>query len=259
MQPQDQQPRRPITNNPPERGQYIPVDRFRQPTQPARPMSPQPEPQRTSVPQPQPIRTPQPTTPVVRPVVQTPQRQLQPTAVKRKRHIPVRGAIMTAVIAAIIIAGGLIFSAASKKGASVANEKEAITQTKLLWADVGQIPATGDSQLDAQNKQRQQALDALQTQVEAYFTAHNYYPTAAEMGSVSWMAANLRDFNAGNLKDPTGKLSVLTNAPKKGQYSYQAGTDNTLQSCDNVQFNCNYYALSAVMSDGSTYTKVAQR
>ena len=107
------------------------------------------------------------------------------------------------------------------------------------------------------NAKRQQTILKLRTALETYYTAKLHYPTTADMGNIAWVTANLKDVTTGDLKDPTGTIATLANAPAKNQYSYQAGPDAHLGVCDNAAQNCNYYTLTATLSDGSHYTKSA--
>lgn len=109
----------------------------------------------------------------------------------------------------------------------------------------------------AANTQRQSDILSIRSYVEAYFTANNHYPSTANMTNPAWVTANLKGLDPSVLKDPSGTTSSLAGQPTKNQYAYQAGNDRTMGACDNATIDCNYYKLTATLSDGSLYVKTA--
>lgn len=65
----------------------------------------------------------------------------------------------------------------------------------------------------ARDTQRQNAVNSMSTQLEAYYTDHGSYPSAADLANDTWIQNNLKGFD---LK--------ATKAPGKSTNSYQATT-----------------------------------
>jgi len=109
-----------------------------------------------------------------------------------------------------------------------------------------------DASPTVQDTERKTDLNALETQLEVYFTDNGYYPTLASLNDPAWRAQNMKGFDNSALQDPDGNTQKLAAAPAKGVYSYV--TDPT--TCDNgTHGNCNSYVLSATLANGSLYTK----
>jgi len=117
----------------------------------------------------------------------------------------------------------------------------------------------GSANEKAANDQRQEEILSLRSYLEAYYTSKLYYPTTAEMTNPAWTIANIEGLTAATMQDPDGTKAALAATPTKGQYAYQAGIDKNMGACDNVSQNCNYYILTAILSDNTPYVKTALR
>jgi type II secretory pathway pseudopilin PulG len=244
MQPNDFRPRPPSLDIAPVRGRYVTDLRPR----PAAPAS-----QPAAMPQ-QPLTTPQ-ANQFASPPKTTDRPVTAPTSAPKASR---KKLLMIAVIVAVIIIVGLIFALSGKKKTPVATVRATTSETETTAAlKPGTIPSTGSAVTDAQNQKRQADIEAIQTQVEAYYVQNGYYPTNADMLSVSWLKNNFPKLDLASLQDPTGTLKQLAASPTAGQYSYQAGLDKTFITCDNIANNCDYYVLTAVLSGGTKYTKAA--
>jgi hypothetical protein len=109
---------------------------------------------------------------------------------------------------------------------------------------------------EAKDTERQTDINALAAGLEDYAANNNgQYPTVAQMQDADWLSKNFSSVDADAFKDPDGTNSQLTAAPTAHQYSYQAGHDSSLSSCDNGPNPCFDYQLTAILNDGSQYTQ----
>ena len=115
-------------------------------------------------------------------------------------------------------------------------------------------------QAKARNSKRQTDIQALQTQVEAFFSQNSYYPSLTDMNSSSWQATNMKSLDTNALIDPSNatQSTTLLSAPAAKSYSY-AVTDSSGASCEATDTNCAKYTLTATyegtVNGQSTYTK----
>lgn len=114
------------------------------------------------------------------------------------------------------------------------------------------------------NVERHKDIDALKSQLEAYYAESNIYPTLSDINNPSWREQNLKKVTSGTVEDPswkntvaacvTGGKAVLANAPHSKCYSYQVtGSDGN--SCNNSTNICAHYTLTATLEGGGTYVK----
>ena len=116
-------------------------------------------------------------------------------------------------------------------------------------------------QQKARNAKRQSDIQALQTQLEAFFSQNGYYPSLTDMNSQTWLATNMKSLDQNALIDPsnTSQSKTLVNSatPSK-QYGYQV-TDSSGNSCETTDTNCAKYTLTATyegtVNGATTYTK----
>ena len=104
-------------------------------------------------------------------------------------------------------------------------------------------------QQKAKDTERQTDINAIQSQLEVYFTDNGYYPTASELSNPTWRKANLQGEDEQAFKDPDGSGYTLASAPTKNIYAYQT----TPAACAPTQ--CQHYTLTATLSTGATYVK----
>lgn len=107
----------------------------------------------------------------------------------------------------------------------------------------------GGVQQKAKDTERQTDINAIQSQLEVYFTDNGYYPTASELSSPTWRKANLKGEDEQAFKDPDGSGYTLASTPTKNIYAYQT----TPTACAPTQ--CQHYTLTATLSTGATYAK----
>ncbi|HSX34463.1 MAG TPA: type II secretion system protein [Candidatus Saccharimonadales bacterium] len=114
------------------------------------------------------------------------------------------------------------------------------------------------------NVERHKDIDALKSQLEAYYAESNIYPTLSDVNNPTWRAQNLKKITGSTVEDPNWKdttaacinsgKAVLANAPSAKCYSYQVtGSDGN--TCNNSTNICAHYTLTATLEGGGTYVK----
>lgn len=114
------------------------------------------------------------------------------------------------------------------------------------------------------NSRRQNDINNLQAQLEAYYAATNQYPTITNLSDAAWRTSNLKNLPANSLQDPrwnTGNKKCAANGkvtaasePTANCYSYQVtGSDGS--GCDNGKTTCAHYTLTALLEGGDKYVK----
>lgn len=107
----------------------------------------------------------------------------------------------------------------------------------------------------ASDTKRQTDIQAIQTQLEAFFSENGYYPSLTDMNSSAWLSRNMKSLDRNALQGgPSGTSEKLATQPGANVYAYQV-TDASGKSCENNDTQCAEYTLTATLSDGSTYTK----
>jgi prepilin-type N-terminal cleavage/methylation domain-containing protein len=114
------------------------------------------------------------------------------------------------------------------------------------------------------NSRRQNDINQIQAQLEAYYAATNKYPTRTNLSDAAWRQANLKNLPAGALQDPrwdstvtqctTGGKVVAASTPTANCYSYQVTTSDG-SACDDVKADCAHYTLTTLLEGGDKYVK----
>src|ERR1700757_3903220 len=65
-------------------------------------------------------------------------------------------------------------------------------------------------QAKARNSKRQTDIQALQTQIEAFFSQNSYYPSLTDMNSSAWLATNMKSLDVNALIDPSNPTQSTT-------------------------------------------------
>lgn len=107
---------------------------------------------------------------------------------------------------------------------------------------------SGSGSSAVKDTERQTDLNAIQSQLEVYFTENGFYPTFSQLSSLTWRQANLKGVDESAFKDPDGTSSSLSASPKAGIYAYQP----TPAGCNNVTVQCQHYTITATLSTGKT-------
>lgn len=109
-------------------------------------------------------------------------------------------------------------------------------------------------QAKARNSKRQTDIQAIQTQLEAYFAEAGHYPSRTDMNTASWRTANMKSLDEGALKDPQGDSATLVDAAAAKSYAYVV-TNSSGTACEDADTTCAQYTLTATLEGGDTYSK----
>ncbi|CAN5119629.1 hypothetical protein BH09PAT3_BH09PAT3_2790 [soil metagenome] len=157
-----------------------------------------------------------------------------------------------------------MFSLAKKrdqKGFTIVELLIVIVVIGILAALV--VTTYGGIQAKARDSKRQSDLQAVQTQIEAYYATNSFYPSLTDLNSASWRTANMKSLDAGALLDPSAQTSTTplsgTAASSTNQkvYGYVA-TNAAGTTCTALDNTCSTYTLTAYLESSKTvYTKTA--
>lgn len=135
----------------------------------------------------------------------------------------------------------------------------------IILCILGTLVALTYSGVKASNrdKQRQADIATLQSQLEIYYAVFSIYPSAGQINSPEWRAANMKDVKEDTVSDPqwssTGSCvqdghPIL--APGEHCYTYEvSGPDGT--TCDNASVPCVHYTLSATLENNQAFVKAS--
>lgn len=104
---------------------------------------------------------------------------------------------------------------------------------------------TSGIQSKARDTERRTDLNAMQAQVEAYFTKSGSYPTLVQMNDDSFRAANLQGLDAQALKDPQGDATALSTVAREKEYAYETSPSG----CGTATNPCTSYILTATLEE----------
>jgi prepilin-type N-terminal cleavage/methylation domain-containing protein len=113
-------------------------------------------------------------------------------------------------------------------------------------------------QRDQRNQDRQQDINQIYEQLEAYYVENSKYPTLANINNLNWVAINMKTLDKSALKDPSSNSYLLVAKPTKDAFAYtvmsSAGT-----TCNNVTVICAHYTLTATLEASAlkTYVKTS--
>jgi prepilin-type N-terminal cleavage/methylation domain-containing protein len=131
---------------------------------------------------------------------------------------------------------------------------------------LGALVALTYSGVQAKNRNaaRQNAINQIQAQLEAYYAQTNKYPTLSSLNDASWRKSNTEKLSADILRDPrwsdsvtactANSTAVAAAKPVANCYSYQV-TASDGSACDNAKADCGHYTLTANLEGGEKYVK----
>jgi len=111
-------------------------------------------------------------------------------------------------------------------------------------------------QKKARDSERKTDINALHSQLEAYYAQNGKYPTLANVNDSAWRSTNMKGLDADALKDPKGAASTLVGAAAADSYAYAVTTSGGA-ACDNAApaTDCGAYVLTAT-NEGTPATYV---
>ena len=116
-------------------------------------------------------------------------------------------------------------------------------------------------QQKGRNTERQTDINAVHSQVEAYYAQNGRYPTLTDMNTATFRSANLKGLDEAAIKDPkwtTGASCVASGAvtfsatAASNCYSYAVFADDGTTACDNSATECQKYTLTATNEPNTT-------
>jgi prepilin-type N-terminal cleavage/methylation domain-containing protein len=114
-------------------------------------------------------------------------------------------------------------------------------------------------QQKARNSKRQTDVQAIQTQIEAFYSQKGYYPSRTDLNTASWLSTNLKSLDTGALTDPSNSSATLASSPAAKQYSYQVFQSDGTTACESDDTGCAVYTLTATyegsVNGSTTYVK----
>ena len=116
-----------------------------------------------------------------------------------------------------------------------------------------QAPVGGIS-ARSRDSERQTDINAMQAHLEAHYALNGNYPSLAQINDAAWRKENMQGLGAEALRDPEGISDKLASVVANGVYGYQAVPANC-SGGENAAIGCDSFALTAILSDGTKYTK----
>jgi hypothetical protein len=104
---------------------------------------------------------------------------------------------------------------------------------------------------NAKDAKRQSDIQALQTQLEAFFSQNGYYPSLADINNATWRRTNMQSLDSNSLQDPDSSSKTLAAIPAAKVYAYKV-TNSSGGSCESDDTSCAKYTLTATLSNGKT-------
>lgn len=117
------------------------------------------------------------------------------------------------------------------------------------------VTTYGGIQAKGRDSQRQADLSAMQTQIEAFYANHNYYPALADINDVDWRADNMKSLDTDAMTDPSAAegaddlSATAASSTNNKVYGYETtGCTGTAPDDDTGSTDqCTGYTLSAYL------------
>jgi prepilin-type N-terminal cleavage/methylation domain-containing protein len=108
-------------------------------------------------------------------------------------------------------------------------------------------------QQKARNSERQTDINAVHSQVEAYYAQNGKYPSLGDLQSGTFVSGQLKGLDSAALKDPKGTGLNIAGTADSDQYGY----DTTPDTCGTADGDaeCTSYTLTANLEPSGTYSK----
>ena len=105
-------------------------------------------------------------------------------------------------------------------------------------------------QQKARDSKRKTDINAVQSQIEAYYATNTQYPTLANLNDATFRQTNLKGLDPSALKDPKASSSSICASTSSTCYGYAV----TPANCDNTTVICANYTLTATLEAGGTFS-----
>lgn len=116
-------------------------------------------------------------------------------------------------------------------------------------------------QAKARDSKRQTDIEAVDTQIEAYYAETGHYPSYANLDSLTWVKANLKGLDPSALLDPkatapTGDATgIASGTGGATSYGYKVTQSDGTTACETDATTCASFTLTATLEAGGTFTK----
>lgn len=105
-------------------------------------------------------------------------------------------------------------------------------------------------QQKARDSKRQTDVNAVASQLAAFYATNAYYPTYAHLSdTATWVPANMKGLDPAALKDPKGG-TLATGTGDSSHYGYNVTCSNPSD-----ETTCSAYTLTATLESGGTFSK----
>lgn len=157
----------------------------------------------------------------------------------------------------------------SKASAKVAIDYSAVSISKPANATpllevLAQLQSSGSLDFFSQIEQgindkaegtfRQTNVRSIQTQLEIFYQDNGYYPSVADLSSLTWRQTNMKNIDENSFNDPDGNALKVTATPGGDVLLYQPKTAAG-GSCEADHTLCASYNLSVTLPDGTVFSK----
>jgi prepilin-type N-terminal cleavage/methylation domain-containing protein len=106
-------------------------------------------------------------------------------------------------------------------------------------------------QQKARDSQRQTDINAVNSQLEAFYAQKGYYPSLTDLQTSTWVSGNLKGLDAASLVDPKGAAGSTVEATAGADhYGYAATCTDPA-----VDTTCTGYTLTANLENGDPFVK----
>jgi prepilin-type N-terminal cleavage/methylation domain-containing protein len=104
-------------------------------------------------------------------------------------------------------------------------------------------------QVKQRNLTRQNDIQDIQKQLEAFYSQNGYYPSLKDINNVTWRDKNMANLSPSNMIDPSAKDkntadAALAAKPAADIFAYEV-TDSNGNSCETKDTDCAEYTLTA--------------
>jgi prepilin-type N-terminal cleavage/methylation domain-containing protein len=124
------------------------------------------------------------------------------------------------------------------------------------------ISAYSGIQAKSRNAQRQTDIQAVQTQLEAFYSQNGYYPSLTDINNKTWKTNHIPKLVTNVMIDPSSSENTnnveFAAAPEAKVYSYVV-FDSNGNACESDDTNCAKYTLTATFEGNVNGSKTYEK
>lgn len=111
-------------------------------------------------------------------------------------------------------------------------------------------------QKKARDSQRQTDINAVNSQLEAFYAQNSYYPSTADLDNATWVKANLKGLDPESLLAPNSTTPISSSTTSATTYYNYVPNNCTAGTASDPTTNaCDGYTLTAKLESGSDFSK----